>query len=116
MMSIFAMSRHEVLRKRYGFITPSFVVVICLVVTSLGLGIYYWRPLNGLSIDDSYIFLQYAQNLAERGDLSFNTGDRSLGVTSFAWTLVLAAAHRIFRANPVTETRVLGAILLGVAA
>src|SRR5437867_6809096 len=116
MMSIFAMSRHEVLRERYGFITPSFVVVICLVVTSLGLGIYYWRPLNGLSIDDSYIFLQYAQNLAERGEMSFNKGDHSLGVTSLAWTILLAAAHRVFGGSLIVEAQILGALLLGASA
>src|SRR2546422_2135228 len=107
---------HVITRNRPRLLLSPIAIPALFVVISLILGNYYWKPLEGLSIDDSYIFLQYAKNLAERGDLSFNTGDRSLGVTSLAWTLVLAAAHRIFCASPVTEAHLLGAILLGVAA
>ncbi len=115
MIAILEVGHHEVGGNRSGRISRSFVAAIFLVGLSIVLGTYYWRPLKGLSIDDSYIFAQYAENLAEHGELSFNNGDRSLGVTSLAWTILLAASHRTFGGSPITEAQVLGALLLGAS-
>jgi hypothetical protein len=41
-------------------------------------------------MDDTFIHLQYARNLAERGELAFNPGEPSLGMTSPVWILLLA--------------------------
>ena len=41
-------------------------------------------------MDDTFIHLQYARNLAERGELAFNVGEPSLGMTSPVWILLLA--------------------------
>jgi len=41
-------------------------------------------------MDDTFIHLQYARNLAELGELSFNPGEPSLGMTSPLWILLLA--------------------------
>jgi hypothetical protein len=89
---------------------------VFFVSASLLVGIVYWKPLPGLSIDDSYIFLQYAKNLAERGELSFNAGDHSFGITSFTWTVLLAVAHWVSPGHSVAATHILGAILLGISA
>jgi hypothetical protein len=50
-------------------------------------------PLAGSMIDDTYIHMQYARNLAEAGELSFNRGDPSYGATSPLWVAILALLH-----------------------
>lgn len=47
-------------------------------------------PIAGSMIDDTYIHLQYARNLAETGQLAFNRGDPSYGATSPLWVGILA--------------------------
>jgi hypothetical protein len=47
-------------------------------------------------MDDAYIHLVYAQNLAEQGDLFFNTrGEPGIGTSSILWTLLLAGAESV---------------------
>ena len=46
---------------------------------------------SGVMRDDAYIFFQYARNLAGSGQLAFNPGEPSFGITSLLWTLVLTA-------------------------
>ena len=50
-------------------------------------------PVAGSMIDDTYIHMQYARNLAEAGELSFNRGDPSYGATSPLWVGILALVH-----------------------
>ena len=47
-------------------------------------------PLGSCLVDDSYIHVQYARNLAEAGELSFNRGDPTYGATSPLWVAVLS--------------------------
>lgn len=42
-------------------------------------------------MDDTWIHLQYARNLREHGEIAFNSGEPSLGLTSPLWVLLLAA-------------------------
>jgi hypothetical protein len=42
-------------------------------------------------VDDLFIYLRYARALAETGELAFSPGERVEGVSSVAWTFVLAA-------------------------
>ncbi|MBN1884970.1 MAG: glycosyltransferase family 39 protein [Candidatus Krumholzibacteriota bacterium] len=49
--------------------------------------------LGGVLVDDTYIHLVYARNLAEAGELSFNRGEPSYGATSPLWVALLAIAH-----------------------
>ena len=51
-------------------------------------------PLGGAVVDDTYIHLQYARNLAETGELAFNRGDPTYGATSPLWVLLLACVYR----------------------
>ncbi len=46
-------------------------------------------------IDDSYIFLRYARNIAEGHGAVFNVGERVEGFSSPLWTLLLAASGAI---------------------
>ncbi len=50
-------------------------------------------PIAGSITDDTYIHMQYARNLAEAGELSFNRGDPSYGATSPLWVGILALVH-----------------------
>jgi arabinofuranosyltransferase len=59
-----------------------------------GLG---WLLGAGL-VDDTYIFLRYAENIVQGAGAVFNTGERVDGFSSDAWTLLLAAV-RLFTAR-----------------
>lgn len=52
-------------------------------------------PLAGCLVDDSYIHLQYARNLAEAGELSFNRGEPTYGATSPLWVALLSLVYRM---------------------
>ena len=64
-----------------------------LVVMTFGLSFRF-----GL-IDDAYISLRYAENLARGVGLVFNSGDRVEGYTSFAWVTLLGLLHGASRAS-----------------
>jgi len=60
------------------------LLVLVLLFTAVSM------PLRNTVIDDTYIHLQYARNLAERGELAFNSGHPSYGATSPLWVGILA--------------------------
>jgi len=47
------------------------------------------------TVDDVFIFLRTARNLAERGEMAFDPGVRVEGTSSPAWTLLLALVWRL---------------------
>jgi hypothetical protein len=47
------------------------------------------------TVDDLFIFLRYARNLAERAEFAFNPGERVEGTSSVAWTVALAGAWKL---------------------
>ncbi|MCX5754340.1 MAG: hypothetical protein NTW97_12005 [Candidatus Krumholzibacteria bacterium] len=51
-------------------------------------------PLRDAVVDDTFIHLQYARNLAAAGELSFNRGDPTYGATSPLWVGILALFAR----------------------
>jgi arabinofuranosyltransferase len=51
-------------------------------------------PLRSAVVDDTFIHLQYARNLAEAGELSFNRGEPTYGATSPLWVALLALLDR----------------------
>ncbi len=51
-------------------------------------------PLRDTIVDDTYIHLQYARNLAAAGELSFNRGEPTYGATSPLWVGILALFAR----------------------
>jgi hypothetical protein len=53
-------------------------------------------PLRGGFTDDGFIHIQYARNLATRGEYSFNPGDVSFGTSSPLWVMTLAAIGKFF--------------------
>ncbi len=45
--------------------------------------------------DDTYIYLQYARNIAQGDGFAFNAGSPSDGITGPAWVLLIAAGTRV---------------------
>jgi arabinofuranosyltransferase len=66
-------------------------LVVCIAAAIFAVVVL---PLRGSVVDDTYIHLQYARNLAETGQLSFNRGDPVYGATSPLWVFLLAAVDR----------------------
>ncbi|MFT5233574.1 MAG: arabinofuranosyltransferase, partial [Candidatus Krumholzibacteriia bacterium] len=46
--------------------------------------------MRGYITDDTFIHLRYAENLAQRGEFSFNPGQHTYGATSPLWIFGLA--------------------------
>ena len=67
------------------------VLVVCVAAAVFAVVVL---PLWGSVVDDTYIHLQYARNLAETGQLSFNRGDPTYGATSPLWVFLLAAVDK----------------------
>ncbi len=63
-------------------------------------------PLRDAIVDDTYIHLQYATNLAEAGELSFNRGEPTYGATSPLWVGILALSVKA-GADPLVACRIL---------
>lgn len=63
---------------------------------ALGTCILAWRSLlaEHQTVDDVFIFLRYARNLATSGQYAFDTGTRLEGTSSVAWTAILALAWK----------------------
>ncbi len=62
-----------------------------------GLLVAYWP----YTVDDTFIFLRYARNLAEGHGLTFNpNGPVAEGYTSLSWTLLLAVPHLLGATGP----------------
>src|SRR5437016_4516561 len=59
--------------------------------------------------DDAYISFRYARSLAERGELTFNPGERVEGYTNFLWTVLLAAGIKL-GVKPELSSRLLAAL------
>jgi len=71
-------------RQNASLLIPVFVLAVLLV------------PLKHGVIDDTYIHIQYADNMITRGEYSFNVGYVAYGTTSPLWVLLLAALGSIF--------------------
>jgi hypothetical protein len=64
-----------------------------------------------ISTDDAFIFYRYAANVAAGRGYVFNAGERVLGTTSPLYTLMLAAAQRLFGWLPGMTLPVLGSLI-----
>ncbi len=86
---------------------------------ALGAAIYLFASARiyhiGFPLDDSWIHLTYARNLAEHGQWAFQQGRLSAGSTSPLWTFLLAIGFWLHLA-PYVWTYLLGELcLLGLA-
>lgn len=69
----------------------------------------------GFPLDDAWIHLTYARNLAEHGEWAFRLGQRSAGSTSPLWTALLSIGFLIGLA-PYVWTYLLGWVILTLLA
>lgn len=93
--------------------------MVLAAAVALGAGIYLMASILiyhiGFPLDDSWIHLTYARNLALFGQWAFQLGHLSAGSTAPFWTLLLAIGFWL-RLAPYIWTYLLGAlILLGLA-
>lgn len=68
------------------------------IAVAAGFLAYEWRVVGhvgGLPLDDSWIHMQFARNLATGGGFSFNAGEPVSGSTAPLWTLLLSLAHAL---------------------
>jgi hypothetical protein len=73
-----------------------------------------WAVGIGFPLDDSWIHLAYARNLAESGQWAFLPGQLSAGSTAPLWTVLLAPGF-LLRLGPYVWTYALGiACLIGL--
>ena len=90
-------------------------LLILLVVSALSLGVYLLvSELTfrlGFPLDDSWIHLTYARNLALRGEWAFLPGVPSAGSTAPLWSALLAVGFWL-RLGPYVWTYLLGGLLL----
>lgn len=75
----------SVRRRRVG-------LVAALVVIAAAGSLAFHPDWRGFPLDDAYIHLVYAQNLAHGHGFCFNVGEPSIGTTSPLWTCLLAVA------------------------
>ena len=85
--------------RRGGRITMARLGILCTIVgLCIGAAVLFLRASAqeagslGFPLDDSWIHLQFARNVAERGEFSFNPGQPTPGSTAPLWTLVLGCA------------------------
>jgi hypothetical protein len=65
------------------------------------------------TVDDTYIYVQYAKNWVEGNGLVFNIGDRVDAMSNFLWVLIMAAGGKV--GLPILGwTKALG-VLVGLA-
>ncbi len=63
--------------------------------------------LVGLPLDDSWIHLVYARNLAQRGELSYNPGEPETGFSSPLWVVLLSPFSTLDGAGPALAAKLL---------
>lgn len=90
-------------------------LLILASATVFSLGVYLLASALtfriGFPLDDSWIHLTYARNLALRGEWAFLPGVPSAGSTSPLWSTLLAIGF-LFRLGPYIWTYLLGGLLL----
>ena len=95
---------------------PSWLI---LLLVSLTCGLFLVQALAisgtlGFALDDAWIHMRYADNLAHGFGFSYNRGVLSPGSTAPLWVLLLAAT-RWLELPPVMAAHVLGIVLFGLS-
>ena len=93
---------------------------VALAIASLIAVLYYLIASDlifrvGFPLDDAWIHLTYARNLAEHGEWAFRLGERSAGSTAPLWTVLLSIGF-LFKLGPYVWTYLLGWAVLTLLA
>jgi hypothetical protein len=89
-------------------------VAVCLPVVFFALTEHRLAGVAGFPLDDSWIHLHFARNIAEGAGFSYNPGVPVAGSTAPLWTLLLALGVVAFGASPALVKAI--GITTGVAA
>ncbi|PKN94471.1 MAG: hypothetical protein CVU44_05135 [Chloroflexi bacterium HGW-Chloroflexi-6] len=93
---------------------PRRSLVLLAIFTFFGVTTYVltaaWLYRPGFPLDDSWIHLTYARNLALRGEWSFLPGQNSAGSTAPLWTFLLAVGF-FLRISPYVWAYFLGGVM-----
>ena len=100
---------------RFGYFFAALVVAAVLSAAALGTGLEWAQTAPGFPLDDTWIHLQFARNLAEGHGFSFNAGVPSSGSTAPLWTLALSVPLAL-GVPPIVAAKSLGLLLACVAA
>jgi hypothetical protein len=74
---------------------PHAVLAVLLGVAALAVFLALARTLWPFTVDDTFITLRYARNLAAGSGPTFNPGVPTEGCTTFLWMVLLAASHAL---------------------
>ena len=89
--------------------------LVIAVVALAAIGFYLFVSASifriGFPLDDAWIHLTYARNLAEHGEWAFRLGERSAGSTAPLWTVLLSMGY-LFGLAPYVWTYFLGWVVL----
>lgn len=70
------------------------LVTAVLLTVALTLFLYYLSRVWDFTVDDTFITLRYARNLANGQGITFNPGEQPVeGYTTFLWMLLMAVPH-----------------------
>lgn len=85
------------------------VLTVIVAVFLLTAGSHYsYTP------DDTYIYLQFAKNVVHNGEIAFNTGDPTYGVTSPLWLFIVFAGG-LLGFDPYTWSKLIDLLLASAA-
>jgi arabinofuranosyltransferase len=91
--------------------------IVCLLLAALGISALYlgweWTLAGswGFALDDTWIHMQFARNIATRGEFAFNAGEPIAASTAPLWTLLLAMVYATCQ-EVVWATKAIGVVLL----
>ncbi|OGP57736.1 MAG: hypothetical protein A2V67_17650 [Deltaproteobacteria bacterium RBG_13_61_14] len=98
-----------------GSSSPSRRLLTLLIAAALA-ALAGWRFLHGqpagLPVDDAYIHLVYAQNLAQGLGWCFNAGEPSLGTSSPLWVFLIRCLLPFFQPEAAVRVLAMGALIL----
>ena len=93
-------------------------IVAIVAIAYLGAVIRYTQSQNdghiGALLDDTWIHVRFADNIAQGEGLSYNEDELTTGATSPLWVMTLAAAFKVF--NPSTLEQINVAIMMSAIA
>lgn len=91
------------------------IVAAVIAAAAVGTALEWQQTAPGFPLDDTWIHLQFARNLAEGHGFSFNPGVPSSGSSAPLWTLMLAMPLAA-GIGPVVAAKLLGLSLVAVTA
>jgi arabinofuranosyltransferase len=93
---------------------PWRALLLLLDSAIFGVFLYQWCCFSCTFIDDAYITLRYARNLAMGHGLVYNPGEMVEGISNPGWAILIALAHRLGMDPTVATARL--TLLFGAAA